>query len=86
MKLRDSAREYLNRGFSIVPVKGKIAALRSWQKYQKQPPTALAVDRWFKNGSMTGVAIVCGTVSGNLVCRDFDDAGVYKYGLRIITV
>lgn len=77
--LLDAAIDYLQRGWSIIPVKGKKPALRSWKQYQQQRPTEDEVRRWFGAGSSaTGVAVICGRVSGDLICRDFDEAGSYE--------
>jgi hypothetical protein len=34
--------------------------------------------RWFKTNGVTGLAVVCGPASGDLVCRDFDTLDAYR--------
>jgi Bifunctional DNA primase/polymerase, N-terminal len=71
---------YLRRGWSIIPIKAgdKKPDLRTWKKYQDEPPTEATVRRWFPKGTDRSIGIICGPVSGNLVIRDFDDPDAYK--------
>lgn len=73
------AMDYVRRGWSIIPIKGgtKKPALRTWKRYQKNPPTEATVRRWFPKGTTNGIGILCGPASGGLVVRDFDEAGAY---------
>lgn len=57
------ALSYLERGFSVVPVHGK-SALVNWREFQTQLPTKEQVEDWFFNLNPTGVAVICGKVSG----------------------
>src|SRR3989344_1989681 len=61
---------YLKRGFSIVPVKGKVA-LVNWREYQSKLPTKEEVEDWFLNLNPTGVAVLCGKIS-NIVVLDIE--------------
>jgi len=74
------ALDYLNRGFSILPIaqgtKRPPKGLR-WRPYQQKAPSARTVRRWYGNGKGWGVGIVAGAVSGHLVVIDFDDPQVY---------
>ena len=57
MSLLESAKQYLQEGFSIIPValiklpngKSRKPALVDWKKYQHSPPTLEAVNSWFSN-------------------------------------
>ncbi|MDY7108772.1 MAG: bifunctional DNA primase/polymerase [Planctomycetota bacterium] len=69
---------YAARGMSIIPTKGKRPAIRSWKPYQSRRAGAEEVTEWYANGDADGVAVICGPVSGNLTCRDFDDMGAYN--------
>lgn len=60
-------------------------ALVDWKKYQLSPPTLEEVRSWFENpeqfeairkGNKIGIAIVTGSVSGNLAVIDFDNREV----------
>jgi hypothetical protein len=72
------ALAYAARGWSILPVCGKEPRLRSWLPYQSKPPTERQLRKWFGNGKVTGLAVICGPVSGGLVVMDFDDREAYK--------
>ena len=62
----DSALEYLDMGFSILPVKrsNKRPYVSSWKEFQKRPPTPEEVEEWWKRWTEANVAIVCGRISG----------------------
>lgn len=67
----DIALDYLNFGFSIIPVKkDKKPAIGSWLEYQKRQPTDAEVREWFRNPE-TNIGIVTGKVS-NLTVIDCD--------------
>ena len=47
-----------------------------WKQYQTERPTGADLERWFRgNGSVP--AVILGSASGGLVCRDFDDRDAY---------
>lgn len=75
-KLLDNAITYSNRGFSVIPVRGKKPCVK-WTPFQTQRPSNIDVQRMFSDGNPTGIAIICGEVSGGLVVRDFDDEESY---------
>lgn len=70
---------YLNSKLSIIPVKvkSKTPAISSWKEYQQRVPSYEEVEDWFKYTPNTNIAIVTGTVSGNLVVIDFDDKKIF---------
>jgi len=77
----ESALAYDRRGWSVIPIKhkspkGKEPACR-WSRYQSERPTQATLGRWFSNGKLDGLAVILGPVSGNLVCRDFDELDAY---------
>lgn len=63
---------YQSLGFSIIPLdyKTKKPSI-DWKEYQKRKPTEEELKTWF-NGTKTNIAVVCGEVSGNLLCVDFE--------------
>jgi hypothetical protein len=75
----ESALGYLRRGWSIIPIKvgTKKPACRSWKAYQKKPPDESHIRKWFSPGKDNGLAVICGPVSGGLVCRDYDNMAAY---------
>jgi hypothetical protein len=76
--LLNHALEYHRRGWCIMPIPyGKKAARIKWGKYQKIRPDEKQLVKWFGNGRRN-IAVVVGTVSGDLVCRDFDTVQAYE--------
>ncbi len=75
----EGALAYLQRGWSVIPIRpGTKKAAGKWREFQKRRPERRELAAWFGNGSRSGLAIVLGEVSGDLVCRDFDDAAGYQ--------
>lgn len=75
---------YAGFGWSILPVgPDKKPALKSWKKYQSERPKKKTLRRWFGEATAhTGLAVVCGAVSGGLTVRDFDNAKSYRRWAR----
>lgn len=71
------AKQYLDLGLCIIPVrhKTKMPAV-DWKEFQTERPTTHQIDTWFRNRAV-GMGVVCGDVSGGLVCLDFDDRQAY---------
>jgi hypothetical protein len=67
-------QQYLSYGLSCIPVKDKVCQLKGWKDYQARIPTFQEADRWGGD-----VALICGKVSGGLVCVDFDVKNGNKY-------
>jgi hypothetical protein len=84
----DAALKLLDSGLSIIPVKGKIPAVK-WERYQHERATREEAESWFSDPAM-GVGVVTGAIS-NLVVLDIDVKGhapisdpatwVYAHGL-----
>jgi len=77
----DAALDYAQRGWSVIPIgPGTKQPPRGckWKPYQNTAPAPAQLEAWFGHGSAYGLAVVLGAVSGNLVCRDFDDLGGYE--------
>lgn len=74
-KERDStyhlASEYLNRGWSVIPLSGKRPALASWRRLQTNRASPQQLGEWFGGHSPAHVGIVTGKLSG-LVVVDCD--------------
>ncbi len=64
-------------GLSVLPADRthKRPDLPGWKQYQTRIASATEVSAWFAQ-PRDGVCIVCGRVSGNLECLDFDSKGV----------
>ncbi len=76
--LLTSALQYLDRGWSVIPVRGKIPAVSAWKPYTNRRATEAEVRDWIDLGSPSGIAVICGPVSGDLVVRDFDVLSSYE--------
>jgi hypothetical protein len=72
-----TALRYAGRGYSIIAVKGKIAA-GLWKPFQDRPADEPTLRRMFGRKGVTGLAVILGSASGGLACRDFDDARAYQ--------
>ncbi|MBS1704222.1 MAG: AAA family ATPase [Armatimonadetes bacterium] len=73
------AREYAANGFSVVPVRhGEKRPAIEWKKFQSRIATDPELQTWFADDSH-GLGIVCGKVSGNLVCLDFDSDQAFDH-------
>lgn len=82
----DSALEYLDRGWSIIPIKldSKRPAIK-WHEYQDRLPTEEEVTTWFEKWPDAGVAIITGAISGVVVVDcDSNDAlhAAFDAGMR----
>ncbi len=62
-------------GFSVIPLRGKVPAVR-WKEYQTKRATLFELSDWF-SGSWYEPAIVCGKISG-ITVYDADDAAAAK--------
>ncbi len=62
--------EHIANGICVIPVGiDKRPTIGSWKAYQTRLPTTTEIAAW---GEQTGIAIVAGAISGNLVCVDVD--------------
>ena len=66
--LRDHALEYMERGWSVIPVVpgSKVPAV-DWKKYQKERATEARIILWWDQNPNYNVGIITGQVSGLLV-------------------
>jgi hypothetical protein len=74
--LLDAALAYAGRGWSILPVRGKRAAVK-WTRCQTERPDPDIISGMFRRPGITGLAVITGAVSGGLAIRDYDQAGSY---------
>ena len=66
--------QYINAGLSCIPVENKIPKISSWKRYQNEIPAIADAKSW--NGD---VALICGKISGGLLCIDFDTKNGDKF-------
>lgn len=75
MNILEVALKYWEYGWSVFPVKGKIAAV-DWKTYQKERPTREQVEQWFGGDSDYGIAVALGRIS-NLLRVDVDGVAAH---------
>ena len=82
------AQRYHKLGFSVIPcfqLPGNIQKskqpLVKWKEYQKKKATEKQLKSWF-HGKKTNIAIICGSISDNLLCLDFDHPEVYNLFIK----
>lgn len=71
----EAALEYQRRGFSVIPLKpqSKVPIEGfSWTQYQKERAMPDEIKNWFNRSPDINIGIVCGAVSGGLICLDVD--------------
>jgi hypothetical protein len=76
LDLLSAALEYSARRWSIIPTIGKISA-HHWKQFQAGPADEPMLRRMFGRKDITGLAVILGSASGGLACRDWDDSGAY---------
>lgn len=64
MKQLPNALKYLDRGFSVIPVKANKKPYISWEEFQKRRPTREEVTQWWTNWPFAMIGIVTGSISG----------------------
>ena len=73
------AQQLKSLNLSLVPVENKTKRPAiEWKEYQSRQATEDELKQWFANGQ-TGFGVVCGKVSSNLVCLDFDDLDAFEF-------
>lgn len=66
-------------GWCIIPIPHRRKEARiKWRPYQKTRPDREQSVMWFGNGCTLNMAVVLGSVSGDLCCRDFDIREAYE--------
>lgn len=71
------ATNCIKNNLSVIPVRpGTKKAAIKWEPYQKRTMNTGEVGKLFVNGSQ--VALVAGSVSGNLECLDFDKPDLFR--------
>jgi len=78
MQLIQSANNYISNGLSIIPTDNTKKSLFSWKEFQSRLMTANEIEDKFSHKKCSGIAIVCGAVSGGLEVIDVD----CKYGIN----
>lgn len=76
-QLLDYALSYAQRGWAIMPMRGKRPAVNRWKPFQKNPPDENTLRKLFAQKNLTGIAVILGSASHGLANRDFDKADSY---------
>jgi Bifunctional DNA primase/polymerase, N-terminal len=74
--LLDAGREYLRRGWCVIPIGENKKPTVAWARFQRQRPQARDLANMIGSNA-TGLAVIAGKVSGGLAIRDFDDEGAF---------
>ena len=73
----DTALAYHRRGWSVIPIRaGTKKPAIPWQRFQDERPSQSQIREWWRREH--GIAVICGTVSGGLNCRDYDQEDSYR--------
>lgn len=74
-----AALRYHSLGWSIIPIVSgtKRPAIKTWKPFQSKRADEQQLRDWFDKRDDLGLAVVLGTVSGGLTCRDFDFEAAY---------
>jgi hypothetical protein len=75
--LLDEALRQSQLGLSVIPAVGKKPAVAKWEGFQTNPADEKAIRRLFARPGITGLAVILGSASLGLRCRDFDSASSY---------
>lgn len=77
-EIHEAAKRLVAAGLSVIPIRvdgSKAPAVNSWKIFQSRQPFQQEIEGWFGKSEL-GIAVVCGTVSGNLEVFDFDDDAI----------
>lgn len=68
-ELQRAASDYVRRGWSVLPLRGKRPAIDSWKELQSRPPTPAEIESWFVDAARrpSGLGIVTGKISGIVI-------------------
>jgi len=69
-------QDYVKEGLCLIPVAKDKKPIVEWKQYQTRQPTHEELTQWF-NGKQVNAAVVCGSISNNLVILDFDSEDAY---------
>jgi hypothetical protein len=70
--INDAAWWYWQQGISVIPCKGKVPNIATWQQYQQRRASRAELNGWLNAGKFESIGIICGAVSSNLVVLDLD--------------
>ena len=81
------ARRYLKAGLSVIPIKAdgsKEPAFSGWRTYSNRQPTHEEIESWWPPDATTGIGVVPGPASLNLVVLDFETEQAFKDWMELV--
>jgi putative DNA primase/helicase len=72
MELIRKAQQYVELGFSPLPIRGDKRPCGKWERYQTQRLALDEVEKAFSHSTCEGIGIACGSASNGLEVIDFD--------------
>lgn len=87
MSNESAALDYLEKGLSIIPIRGPVYAngsdsktpLVAWGQYQKRFAKKSEVEEWFKKWPKANIGVITGLISGICIV-DFDSKEAVEWG------
>lgn len=67
-----AASFYASQGYSIIATDNTKRSIQSWKKYQSEIASPQEIKTLFSHPKCSGLAVICGAVSGNLEVIDVD--------------
>src|SRR5579863_8445332 len=77
-QLLEAGLAYRRTGLSIIPVGQDKKPLCTWKQYQQRAMDEKKLRYYLTKPAATGLAAICGQVSGNLLILDFDVPRFYE--------
>ena len=70
----EAALTFHAKGICAIPTEldGTKKPLGSWAKWQSERPSPEQLVAWFADGTRTGIGVVCGAISGNLIMLELE--------------
>jgi hypothetical protein len=78
MNLLTSAKNYANKGLSVISTDNIKRSIPKWKDYQSKIATEHELEHMFSHPKVKGLAVIAGAISGNLEIIDVD----CKYGIK----
>jgi len=67
-----AAEKYINNKISVIPTDNSKRSIIPWKEFQSRIMTPAEVEKTFSYSTVSGIAVICGKVSGNLEVIDID--------------
>lgn len=80
MNVREAAYDAYGAGLCVVPPRedgSKAPSGNKWKHWQNERPSKTQLEVWYGTGVRQGLGVICGNVSGDLECLEFEDQETY---------